>query len=132
MNEKKVYDTLAMAIPGTMHVGGLVLMNKNDTKWHLCKKDASSVRHACGNGAPTDPNRTSGYSDGFHERQFNKSAEVATPEGGLELGRMCSSCERIMQDEFNIERLTIAVSTDEQIENTLRRVREKIENMEDN
>jgi ribosomal protein S21 len=28
--------------------------------------------------------------------------------------------------------MTIAVSTDEQIENTLRRVREKIENMEDN
>lgn len=108
------YEQLVDAQSGTMEIDGVVLMNKNQSKWHLCKNRASKIGHACGSGAPMDPKgQTYGSTN---EPHFVKSTEVETPREALEHKRVCHQCLRILQREFSAERLIIAVSDDTPID----------------
>lgn len=118
MTQVDFYNDLSEANPETMELHGMVLMHKNNSKWHLCKKRASSIGHACGSGAPTDPN-SSFYADvqeNYNEVRFEKATEVETPKEALEHNRMCHQCQRILQREFDLERLIVAVSEDTPID----------------
>lgn len=114
MDKFNFYDDLASQSPETIEVDGHVLMNKNKHKWHLCKSSAgprSKVRHACGSSGPSDPNR-SRYAHG----SFQRNAEVATPEESVEYDRVCTNCLRVIEKEFPVERLVIAVSHEDSID----------------
>jgi len=117
------YDDLSGEPPETIDLNGGVLIHKNKNKWHLCQKKAASVGHACGNGGPPNPHRTGYTSDDYYTARFNKSCEVVTPAQALEKNRVCSFCERILEDEFNLERIVIATTPTES--HDVKRFREK-------
>jgi len=113
MDKVDFYDDLNKQPPDTIQMAGLVLMHKNKNKWHLCKKGGMAVTHACGNGGPTDPNRTGYTSDDYYTAQYEKSADIVEPVEALEQGRLCSFCERIIKDEFDFEQVTVTVGASE-------------------
>jgi hypothetical protein len=121
------YRDLSSEPPDTIDLNGGVLIHKNKNKWHLCKKAAANVTHACGNGGPPNPDRTSMYSDDkkYYERALERSSETVTPAQALEKNRVCSFCERILEDEFNLERVVIATTATES--HDVKRFREKRE-----
>lgn len=113
MSNVDFYEALEGEPPDTIVVSGLVLMNKNKNKWHLCKKGGNKPTHACGNGGPTDPNRTSAFGDDYYEARFEKSTDIVEPIEALEQGRLCSFCERIIKKEFDFEQVTVTVGASE-------------------
>ena len=108
MSKIEFYDDLSDEPPDTIEMSGMVLMNKNKNKWHLCKKGGNIPTHACGNGGPSDPHRSQ-YSKG----SFERSTEVVPIIEALEQGRLCSFCERIVKKEFDLEQVTVAVGASE-------------------
>lgn len=113
MNQIEFYDRLSDKPPETMEIKGKVLMNKNSSKWHVCKKKAASIGHACGSGIPINPNNTSSFhTKGSHISHFEKETSVVGVKESLEYDRMCKNCMRIIQDEFDLERMIIAVPAD--------------------
>jgi hypothetical protein len=107
------YEDLSDSSNGTISLDGGVLIHNNNGTWHVCQKKMSSVTHACENGRPPNPNGSTLYSDDYKETQFKKSCEVMEPEGALEKRRICSFCERILEDEFDLKRIIVATTFDE-------------------
>lgn len=113
MSKVDFYDDLSDEPSGTIAIRGNVLMSKNKNKWHLCKQGDRKPIHACGNGSPTDPNPGDPYlDDDYYEVRFNKSADVVGVREALEKDRHCSFCKRIIKDEFDLERVVVAVPSD--------------------
>jgi len=115
MSNVDFYDALQDEPPETIVVSGLVLMNKNKGKWHLCEKGGSKPTHACGSGGPTDPHRTyyADVDENVNEKRFNKSTVVLEPIEALEQGRLCGHCKRIIKNEFDFEQVTVTVGASE-------------------
>jgi hypothetical protein len=126
MDELKFYDLLSKAANDTMSIHGKILSHRNNNKWHLCKRGSSSIVHACENGSPPD------LSAKLHNRSYlqgivERSCSVEEPAEMLERSRICSFCERILEDEFNIERIVVATTDDKSAD--MRRFEEKRESV---
>lgn len=110
MNKLEFYEALSGAPPETTDINGTVMMNKNKSKWHLCEKGGSRPTHACGSGGPMNPNTSSSFSSAdYYESQFKKNADLVTPREALEKERMCKNCKRLVKDEYDLERIILAV-----------------------
>jgi hypothetical protein len=114
MNKIELYEQLDSAMEGTAVVDGLVLLNRNNNKWHLCSKSGEAVMHDCGNGSPTNPSPADPFYDPEHYRSsFESSAEVSKPAQALQKSRLCSFCERNIEAKFEMKRVVIATTPDE-------------------
>lgn len=129
MDQTNLYQAISDSPPETNIINGRILLANNKNKWHLCASSATSVEHACGQGAPYNPDsdRTI-MSDEYVKSQFQKNTEVSTPKQALEKGRICSNCLRIMEREFDLTRMVIAVG-DDRAEN-IERFTDKLEELE--
>lgn len=112
MNKIDFYDELLNESAGTIDIQGTVLVNSNNNKWHVCKSSDGYVSHVCGMGAPGDPNRTGPFSNGYYESAFKRSTELAGVKESIEYDRVCSNCLRLMGEEYDLERMIIAVPSD--------------------
>lgn len=113
MDQIDLYDRLAGSLQDTIIVDGHVLMYKNGSKWHLClNKRNGGFGNACGQGGPENPHRTLGHNEDFYKDIFIKSTEVMEPREALEQDRICTNCRRVMEREFDFDRVIVAVSGD--------------------
>jgi len=131
MTEVDFYNDLDDANVDTIQLNGsgIVLVHKNNDKWHLCKKGGVTVTHACGNGGPINPNKSGYTNDDYYKVRFEKSCELVEPAGALEKNCLCTFCERILEDEFNMERMVVATTESENYD--IQRFKNKREEVRD-
>jgi len=118
MSDADFYESLASAPVDTIDISGRVLVNKTNNQWHVCQKNASHVGRLCGSGAPPNPNDTSGYTDDYYEQRFNRACDVVSVKESLEFDNICSNCQRAMENEYDLNRMIIAVPADPEPDET--------------
>jgi len=119
MSDVDFYESLSSSPKDTIDLSGRVLVNKTNNQWHVCQKKSNHVGRLCGAGAPPNPVNSSGIYDSDHyERLFNNSCEVVGVNESLEFDNICSNCQREMENEYDLNRMIIAVPADPEPDET--------------
>lgn len=112
MTKVDFYKDLDSSPISTTEINGLLLMAQNKSKEHLCMKGERDVRYACGSTAPNDPTTVHLGSTDYYEGLFKEECDVVTPREAVEMD-LCTNCKRMLKNQFDLERMVIAVDPDE-------------------
>lgn len=113
------YDKLRNSPSGTMEINGMVLGHETNSNWHVCKSGDNGrfnvdVRNACSHSGPNDPFYQPNYSnsdgDSISRQSFKRETELLAPREYIEKGSLCSHCERMVTNKFDIDRVVMSVS----------------------
>lgn len=100
------YIKLSARDSGTVRMqDGSILAYLNNGRWHVCASmNRKHLRYKCGSSSP--PRATAG--DPW-ERTWRENAELTTPLGYIEKDNLCRNCRRMMEDEYDLVRVTVGV-----------------------
>jgi hypothetical protein len=112
MNKVDFYKDLDSSPISTTEINGQLLMAQNNSKNHLCMKGEKWVRYACGSAKPNDPTVVHRGSTDYYEGLFKEECDVVTPLEAIEMD-LCTNCKRMLKNQFDLERMVVAVDPDE-------------------